>query len=240
MTYPPDPSNHGYPPPPQQGYPNPSDQTSAYPVQGYGSPPSAGFGTAAAPGYGPFPPPGVPAPRRSNGKIAAAIIGAIVVLGGLGVAAWYLFGPRLVLDTERVETLIVQTAEEQFGVTPTDVECPSDVPLVQDRTDTCTATLEGNRSTYTVRQLDNQGNIYVRPVDVVLVAPIEQDLAGRVGEQARVEAVAECADGDQTVTGPAGTSFSCIVHDAANPSDSAEYTVTITDPAIGAVEYSIG
>jgi hypothetical protein len=188
------------------------------------------------PAYVPIPddyvPP--PPPRRSNGKILAGIGGTIVALAGVGVGAYYLFATPT-LDTARVEAEIVRVTSD-VGLTPTDVQCPGSIPVAADRVDTCTATLEGEQVTYTVRQTDGEGNVTINSSGFVVVSQVEALLREQVGEQAGIEVVAECAAGDRVVVGGPGTTVDCTVADAANPADSAEFTGTVTDDA-GTVDF---
>jgi hypothetical protein len=175
--------------------------------------------------YAGFTPPAPP--RRSNGKIAAGIGGAIVTLAGLGVGAWLLFATTT-LDEAKVEAEIVR-ATEGLGLTPTDVVCPGSIPVEAGRVDTCSAALEGEQVSYTVRQTDDQGNVTINSSGFVVVSQVEALLRDQVGAQAGVEVVAECAAGDRVVVGGPGTTVDCTVADAANPDDFAEFTGTVTD-----------
>jgi Domain of unknown function (DUF4333) len=175
--------------------------------------------------YAGFTPPSPP--RRSPGKIAAAVGGAVIALAGVGVGAWYLLASPT-LDTAKVEAEIVR-ATESLGLTPTELECPGSIPVATGRVDTCSATLEGERVNYTVRQTDDQGNVNIRSSGFVVVSQVEALLRDQVGSRAGVEVVAECADGDRVVVGGPGTTVDCAVADAANPDDFAEFTGTVTD-----------
>jgi hypothetical protein len=181
---------------------------------------------APVPGANAPPPP----PRRSNGKILAGVIATVVVLAGAG--GWYLFlspfSPLRGLDATKVESEIVRVTEE-VGLTPTDVQCPDSIPIETGRVDTCTATVEGQQVTYTVAQSDDQGNVKINSRGFVVVSQVEALLRERVGTQAGVEVVAECADGARVVIGGPGTTVNCTVSDAANPDDFAEFTGTVTD-----------
>ncbi|GAA1273211.1 hypothetical protein GCM10009609_40380 [Pseudonocardia aurantiaca] len=175
--------------------------------------------------YADFTPP--PPPRRSAGKIATAVGGAIVALAGLGVGVWYLLAPAT-LDTAKVEAEIVR-ATVALGLTPTGVRCPGSIPVATDRVDTCSATLEGQQVTYTVKQKDDEGNVNINSSGFVVVSQVEALLREQVGSQAGVEVVAECAGGSRVVVGGPGTTVDCTVADAANPSDYAEFTGTVKD-----------
>lgn len=175
--------------------------------------------------YADFTPP--PPPRRSAGKIAAAVGGAVVALAGLGVGVWYLLAPAT-LDTAKVEAEIVR-ATEALGLTPTGVQCPGNIPVAVARVDTCSATLEGQQVSYTVKQTDDKGNVNINSTGFVVVSQVEALLREQVGSQAGVEVVAECAGGSRVMVGGPGTTVDCTVADAANPSDYAEFTGTVKD-----------
>jgi hypothetical protein len=180
---------------------------------------------APVPGaYGPPAPP----QRTSNGRILAGIVSAIVALAGLGVGVWYLFASSPGLDVDKVEAEIVR-ATEATGLTPGSIRCPDDIPVAAGRVDTCGAVVEGQQVTYTVTQSDDQGNVKINSSGFVVVSQVEALLEDRVGAQAGVEVVAECADGARVVVGGPGTTVTCTVSDAADASDSAEFTGTVTD-----------
>jgi hypothetical protein len=184
------------------------------------------------PGHAYAPP---PPRRRSNRAILGGVIGAIAGLAGAGVGAWFLFATPT-LDETKVEAEIVR-ATEALGLTPTDVVCPADIPVAAERVDVCTATLEGQQVRYTVRQTDDQGNVAINSSGFVVVSQVEQLLVDRVGAQSGIDVVAECADGARVVVGGAGTTVDCVVSDAANPADFAEFTGTVTDDQ-GTVDFN--
>ena len=90
------------PPAPQQG-----------PAPAYG-PPQPPYGAGLVPpGYPPLP----PAPKRSTGKIVGIVAAVLVLLGGLGAAALFVFGPRSV-EPESVQQEIVRITQTAVGVVP--------------------------------------------------------------------------------------------------------------------------
>jgi hypothetical protein len=150
--------------------------------------------------------------------------------GDLGVGLWYLFAPAT-LDMATVEAEIVR-ATETLGLTPTDIQCPGSIPVAADRVDTCSATLEGQQVSYTVKQTDDKGNVNINSSGFVVVSQVEALLRDQVGSQAGVEVVAECAGGSRVLVGGPGTEVTCTVADAANPADSAEFTGTVKDDQV--------
>ncbi|GAB3313458.1 hypothetical protein GCM10027451_27330 [Geodermatophilus aquaeductus] len=190
-------------------------------------PAPAGYG---GPGFPPGP--GTPAghgrpPKKRTGAIVGSIV-AVLVLAGLGVGAFLLLGSK-VLDTAEAERQIAAIAQEQAGVTVTDVTCPEDVELAAGTVTTCTASLEGQEVTFTVEQTDDEGNVTIDSDQTyVHVADVEALLAEQVSASAGVEAVASCDGGDHTVLVAAdGLTLDCQVAAADDPSDSAAVTATL-------------
>jgi hypothetical protein len=66
-----------------------------------------------------------------------------------------------------------------LGLAPTDVRCPSDVPLKAGNVFTSTAQLDGQQVTFTVRQNDDQGNVHIQSSGLVVVDKIEKTPAER-------------------------------------------------------------
>ncbi|WP_369252307.1 DUF4333 domain-containing protein [Geodermatophilus amargosae] len=179
-----------------------------------------------------FPPagPGFPAGhggRRKTGAIVGSIV-AVLVLVGLGVGAFFLFGSK-VLDTAEAERQIAAIAQEQAGVTVTDVSCPDDVELAAGTVTTCTASLEGQEVTFTVEQTDDEGNVTIDSDQTyVHVADVEAALAEQFAASTGLEVVSSCDGGDHTVlVAEDGLTLQCQVAAADDPSDSAVVTATL-------------
>ncbi|SFT96103.1 protein of unknown function [Geodermatophilus amargosae] len=187
---------------------------------GFGGPgfPPAGFGAPAGNGR---------PPKKRTGAIVGSIV-AVLVLAGLGVGAFLLFGTK-VLDTAEAERQIAAIAQEQAGVTVTDVSCPDDVELAAGTVTTCTASLEGQEVTFTVEQTDDEGNVTIDSDQVyVHLADVETTLAEQFASSTGLEVVASCDGGDHTVlVAEDGLTLQCQVAAADDPSDSAVVTATL-------------
>ena len=211
----------------QQTYPSPSSGPAA---PQYG-PPASPYGPPAA-GWQP------PAPRRRTGAIIGAVVAALLLLGGLVVGAVLLFGTKM-LDSAKAERLIAQATEEQAGVAPTDVTCPSEIVAEAGATFVCTATLDGQPMSFTVTQTDDDGNVDVNSVNsYVDVATVEASLTQQLGEASGVEVVSTCdADGHSVLVDGIGKPISCTVTNAQDASDSVEVAATVDES--GAVSYEV-
>jgi uncharacterized protein DUF4333 len=78
----------------------------------------------------------------------------------IAIAALALAGCSQVLDEEKLEAEISSGIEEQTEATGVSVDCPSDVPLEEGDTFTCTATSDdGDEAEVQVTQTDAEGNI---------------------------------------------------------------------------------
>lgn len=187
----------------------------------------------------PLPPAPAPQPPRgpSAGKIIGIIVAAAVVLGGLAAGALFLLA-KPVIDEGKVQAEIVRITRDASGLEPTDVRCPADVPLQAGNEFTCTAQLDGQQVTYTVKQNDDQGNVHIQSSGLVVVDKIEKTLAERVTQNTGVTTLkAECADGKQVVVGGKGTTFPCTVTNTDDPSDTLSVTATVTGDD-GTVDFS--
>ncbi|MGY1705367.1 DUF4333 domain-containing protein [Geodermatophilus sp. SYSU D00697] len=176
-----------------------------------------------------------PAPRRRTGAVIGSIAGVLVV-AGLVVGGLLLFGPRT-LDTAEVERQIAALTEEQVGVAAADVSCPEDVDAEAGGTFSCTGTLDGQEVSFTVEQIDDEGNVQISGDDtLVVVAAVEESVAQQVGAEAGVDAVATCdAGGRSVLVDPAGTPIPCTVTNATDSTDSADVLATVDEA--GAVSY---
>ena len=167
------------PPAPQQG-----------PAPAYG-PPQPPYGAGPVPpGYPPLP----PAPKRSTGKIVGIVAAVLVLLGGLGAAALFVFGPRSV-EPESVQQEIVRITQTAVGVVPADVRCPAEIRAQAGGTFACTATVDGQPVTYDVRQDDDQGNLTITYDRLLKVAEVEGVIAQQVGTDVEVAVNVECPPG---------------------------------------------
>jgi Domain of unknown function (DUF4333) len=199
----------------------------------YGPPQPQSFGPAYPP---PFPPAPPATPRRNTGKIVGLVAVALVLLGGLGAGALYLFGQRTV-EPESVQREIVRITETAVKVTPADVRCPAEIKAQAGGTFTCTATVEGQPVTYTVRQTDDQGNLTITYDRLIKLAQLESTLADQVGKDVDVAVTVTCEPAGRTVLVNApGTPIACTAANATDPTDSAKINVTV--PADGAPTYT--
>jgi hypothetical protein len=220
----------------QQTYPTPPFGPSA---PQYGPPPAAPYGPPATP-YGPpaagFGQP--PAPRKRTGAIVGAVVAAVLVLGGLVVGAVLLFGTKT-LDTAEAERQIARITEEQAGVAPTDVSCPSDIEAESGATFACSASLDDQPITFTVTQTDDEGNVRIDSDNsFVDVATVEASLNQQWGEVAGVEVVSTCDTGGHAVlVDGIGTPISCTVTNAVDATDFVEVTATVDES--GTVSYEV-
>ena len=148
---------------PQQPHPQQPYAPQPYAPQPYGAyPPGGGFA----------PPP----PKRRTGLIVGSVVGGVVVLGGLGVGALFLFGSET-LDSAEIEEEISALTQEVTGVAATDVECPTDIEPEAGSTFSCTAVLDGQGTSFTVEQTDDDGNVEITSDDqYVVIAEIESYL----------------------------------------------------------------
>ena len=226
----------------QQTYPSPSFGPAA-PQYGPPAPPfspPASCLTATPVGLG-LPPAGFgqpPAPRRRTGAVIGAVVAAVLVLGGLAVGAVLLFGTKI-LDSTEAEQLISQATEDQAGVAPTDVSCPSDIEAEAGATFSCTASLEGQPISFTVTQTDDDGNVDVESVNTFVdIATVEASLTEQLGEVAGVEVISTChVNGHSVLVDGVGTPIPCTVANAEDASDSVEVTATVDED--GTVSYEV-
>ncbi len=185
-----------------------------------------------------YPAPPAPAAQRrsSAGKIVGIVVAAVVVLGGVATAALFLLA-KPVLDEAKVQAEIVRITRDASGLEPTNVVCPPNVPLRAGDVTTCTAQLDGQPVTYSVRQDDDKGNVHIQSGGFVVVDKVEKTLAERVGQNTDTTVSANCADGKQVVVGGKGTTFACTVTNNADPTDTLDVTATVTDDQ-GTVDFS--
>ncbi|MGY1740159.1 MULTISPECIES: DUF4333 domain-containing protein [unclassified Blastococcus] len=183
---------------------------------------------AAPQQYAPFPGSPLPAPRRRRtGVVVGSVAGAVVALGGLGVGALHLVGSET-LDTAAVEERIAELTQELTGVAATGVECPADVEAEAGGTFSCTAVLDGQETSFTVQQTDDQGNVEITGDQrYVTVAEVEAYLLADVvvGESIEVSCDGE---GRTVVVGALPEPMVCSVTDLES-GDSLDVLVTVAD-----------
>lgn len=208
----------------------------------YGAPPVAPPPYGTAPPYGGAPPemwtPGGPAqpPRRRRTGLIIGIVVGVVVIAGLVVGALLLFGSKT-LDSASAQSAIVQGTQKQFGVAPTGVHCPSGIAVKAGSTFTCTAKLDGQSISYTVRQTDGNGHVsWHSNSNIAPVSQLQDVVAQQVGDQAGVTATATCQSGGRTViVGATTTPIRCTVTNAADSTDTLDVDASID--AQGHVSY---
>ncbi len=194
--------------------------------------PPGPFGPPSQPpaGLGPQPmPPYPPAPRRRTGLVIGLVAAGLAVLAVLAGGALLLFGTKTI-DRSSVESEIVRLTQEQAGVAPTDVRCPDDIEVAAGGTFSCTATLDGQPITYSVRQQDDQGNLYIDSADFIVISRAEESVSEHVLQVVPdVEVTADCADGRQILVDGAGTEITCRVTNAADETDFVDVTGTVAE-----------
>jgi Domain of unknown function (DUF4333) len=192
--------------------------------QSYGAqPPSFPPPAPQAPYYPPLP----PAPKRSAGKVVGIVIAVLVLLGGLGAAALFVFGQRTV-EPESVQQEIVRITQTAVGVVPADVRCPDKIEAQAGGTFACTATVDGQPVTYDVRQDDDQGHLTINYDRLLKVDEVESVVAQQVGSDVEVAVNVDCPPAGRTVVVNApGTPIACTATNATDPSDSAAINVTV-------------
>ncbi|TFV65681.1 UNVERIFIED_ORG: DUF4333 domain-containing protein [Bacillus sp. AZ43] len=198
----------------QQTYPTPP------PGPQYGPPPA----------YGPPPVPQGRPRRGRTGIVVASIVAGLVVLGGLVVGAVLLFGAKT-LDTADVEAEISRVTAEETGVAPEDVSCPTDVEAESGGTFSCTASLEDQPVSFTVRQTDDEGNVQIDgDNEFVYVDVVEASLDEQVGALAGVAVISTCdTDGRSVLVDAVGTPITCFVDNAADATDTVEVVATVDE-----------
>jgi hypothetical protein len=201
------------------------------PPAGFGP---AGFGPAAPPAWGPPAPPAPPRKKRT-GLVAGGIAGSVVALGGLVVGAIALFGPSTLVSDD-VEREIVRITQEQVGVPAQGVACPEDIPVSAGATTTCTATVDGQPVTFTVRQDDDQGNLTIEHTRLLAAVEVEDALSAQLTAEVGEDIVAVCsAEGQTVLVNEPGTAIPCTAVNVADTSLTAEVLVSVD--AAGTVTY---
>ena len=192
------------------------------------APPPAGFGA-------PVPP--APPRKRRGGLIAGLVGGGAVVLGGLGVGAFLLLGPKS-LVTDEVEAEIGRITQEQVAVTATGVICPDHIPVAVGSAVTCTGTVDGQTVTYTVTQDDDQGNLTITHDRLLPVARVEGAVSEQLTAEVGEDVVAVCsAEGQTVLVNAPGTTIPCTAVNSSDTSLTADITVTVDEAGSVAYEF---
>lgn len=106
---------------------------------------------------------------------------------------------RPVLDPAAVADQIVSSTRTEFGVAPTDVQCPKDVHFDKNATFTCTAKLDNQGLNYVLTQTDGLGAVSVAHGRVLKMAELSAQVGGELTKGAGVPVVAECGTPGQTL-----------------------------------------
>jgi hypothetical protein len=207
------PAGPQYAPPPQYGLPV------------YGPPPG---------GYAPAPAPR----RRRTGLVVGAIVAGVLLLGGLVVGALLLFGTKT-LESADVEREITRITAEQAGVAPTEVSCPGGIEAEASATFSCTASLEDQPVSFTVRQTDDEGNVRVESDNTfVHVDVVEASLDQQLGDLSGVVVITSCDTGGRSVLVDAvGVPIPCFVDNAADATDTIQVEAFVDEA--GDVSYQV-
>jgi hypothetical protein len=157
-----------------------------------------------------------------------AVAGVGVAVAGLAGGALLLFGDAT-LDTAEVADRIAAETEQQAGVPATDVACPDDVTAEAGGTFSCTAQLDGQPVTFSVRQEDDEGNVVFELDDeIVMLDLVEQLVAEQVTADYGLSVTASCdADGRRVLVDGFDTPLPCTVTNVDDASDSLAVIATV-------------
>ncbi|QXG76175.1 DUF4333 domain-containing protein [Modestobacter sp. L9-4] len=185
-----------------------------------------------APGRAPVPP-----PRRRTGRVVAAVAGTTLAVAALAGGALLLFGEPT-LDTAVVEERIVTETGLQAGAAATDVDCPTGVTAEAGGAFTCTAQLDGQPVTYTVRQQDAEGNVRFQLDDeIVRLDDVEQMLADQLATDHGLAVTAACGTDERRVlVDGTRTPLPCVATNVEDASDTLALVVAVQ--ADGSITYA--
>ncbi|CAN5918058.1 hypothetical protein BH11MYX2_BH11MYX2_11670 [soil metagenome] len=113
------------------------------------------------------------------------------------------------IDGSKAQSFITEKLTDTFGVAPTGVSCPDDIPTKKDTSFRCTAGFSGNVSaTITLTQTDDNGFVVITQVDGVQGAkPIETAITEGIAKQMKQAVTADCGAKVRAVH--KGESFEC-------------------------------
>jgi hypothetical protein len=167
--------------------------------------------------------------------VVGILAALLVVLGGLGAGALYLFGTRTV-EPGSVEREIVRITEAAVQVTPADVRCPEGIAMQTGGTFTCTALVDSDAVTYWVHQNDDRGNLTITYDRLLRLDALERTVADKLTSDRRVAVTVDCGPTGRTVVrNTPGQEIACTAKITTDPTDGAALTVTVD--ADGAVTY---
>jgi hypothetical protein len=169
--------------------------------------------------------------------VVGIVTALLVVLGGLGAGALYLFGTKTV-EPGSVEREIVRITEGAVQVTPADVRCPEGITMQTGGTFTCTALVDSDAVTYWVQQNDDQGNLTITYDRLLRLDALERTVADKLTSDRRVAVAVDCGPtGRAVVRNTPGQEIDCTVTTTSDPNDGTKLTVTVD--ADGAAAYRV-
>ena len=178
-----------------------------------------------------------PAPRRRWGRVIGVLAALLVVLGGLGAGALYLFGTRTV-ETGSVQREVVRITETAVQVTPVDVRCPEGIAVQAGGTFTCTALVDSDAVTYWVHQNDDRGGLTITFDRLLRLDALERTVGDKLTSDRGVAATVDCGPTGRTaVRNTPGQEIACTATNPTDPNDGTKITVTVD--AGGASSYKI-
>jgi hypothetical protein len=139
--------------------------------QGYGQPQQPGYdqGYGQQPGYahqqGQQPWTSAPPKKSNTGLIAAIVVGAVVVLGGVGT--WLALGPlaTTVLDEKQVATDVAGQFQDEYDEDLTGLSCSDELVVEDGKTYSCSAKADGEDTTIEITINGNDGEYTWARVD---------------------------------------------------------------------------
>lgn len=185
-----------------------------------------------------FSAPYAPAPqrRRSSAAKISLVLSVVSAAAAITAAVMFLFGAGT-LDDSKLQAEIVRITQQSAGLAPTDIHCPANVAIKAGDVATCTAQLDGQPITYTVRQNDDQGNVSIQSGLFVVTDKAEKTLTDSISKETGLPATADCAGGKHVVVGGRGTAFTCTATSTQDQNETVQYTATVTNDQ-GDVEFS--
>jgi hypothetical protein len=122
-------------------------------------------------------------PTRSS---ALASVGVLITLGALAIApaAGAVNAPTDTLDDAKLEKVIGGDLRRSLPDADISVTCQADVPIEKGRKSTCTATIDGQKLVYNVKQTSGDGDVtYKRTKAVIDLDKAQSLVAKQVAQQ---------------------------------------------------------